>query len=481
MRGIPGTSLTQSLASGRQITEALRRIPAVRSVAQQTGRAELGEDTWGVEYSELEVDLHPLDAEDAEQVERRLKATLRDVPGFSFEVLTYLSERIEETLSGTNAPVVVQLAGDDLQALDRAARAVADVLNTVPGHGTVRTEAQAGLPELVIRPRPEDIARLGLRTGQVLDALHTAFQGAEVGQVYDRNRIIDLVVILAPEARRDPEAVAGLWLSLPPGAGGESSVATGTINSAGRIPLRQVADIFLSDGRWLITHEGGLRRQVVTAQVQRRDVESFVTDAERRLQQVALPPGVSFTVTGEHLAKQAAQRELLLLGGAVGVGIGLLLWTAFGSARLLLLVLANLPFALVGGVAAIYLGGGILDVGALVGFVTLFGISVRNSIMMVSHWQHLQHSEAMPFGPELVFRGARERLVPVLMTALVTALGLLPIALATGEAGREVEGPMACVILGGLVTSTVLNLIVLPVLYRRIGHATRQGEQPFTR
>jgi Cu/Ag efflux pump CusA len=230
-----------------------------------------------------------------------------------------------------------------------------------------------------------------------------------------------------------------------------------------------VADVYLGDGRWLIAHEGGLRRQVVTCNVAGRDVESFVAEAERRVRDLTLPRGVTYAFTGEHQAKQAAQRELLILGSAAGAGIMLLLWLAFGSVRRLLLVLVNLPFALVGGVAAVYLTGGILDVGALIGFVTLFGITVRNGIMMISHWQHLQEAEGVPWGPELVFRGARERLAPVLMTALVTGLGLLPIAIGSGEAGREIEGPMALVILGGLVTSTSLNLLVLPVLYRRFG------------
>ena len=194
-----------------------------------------------------------------------------------------------------------------------------------------------------------------------------------------------------------------------------------------------------------------------------------MTEARRRLEKVTLPGGVTSSFTGEHEAKQTAQRELLLLGSAALAGILLLLWMAFDSLRLLLLVLANLPFALVGGVAVVYLTGGVLNVGALVGFVTLFGITMRNGIMMVSHWQHLHEVEGVVRGPELVFRGARERLAPVLMTALVTALGLLPIALGSGEAGREVEGPMALVILGGLVTSTALNLFVLPLLYRRFG------------
>jgi Cu/Ag efflux pump CusA len=479
MRGLPGTSLPQSIASGNQLTQTLRQLPAVRSVAQEAGRAELGEDTWGVDYSELEVDLQPIGAEDAKQVERQIKGLQNDFVGFKLDPMPFLTERIKETISGNTASVVVKVYGDDLEALDRSAQDIDGVLGSITGSANVRAEQQTGTPELVIRVRPEDAARRGLRNAQILEAIHTAYQGAEVGQVYERNRIIDLVVILHPQARMSPDTVADLWLSMPPvetrpetGAGTELAANTSTnppAHNAGRVQLKQIADVFLSDGRWIVRHEGGVRQQLVTCNVTNRDVESFAAEAERRIKALNLPAGVSYVLTGEHEAKLASQRELLLMGLAVSVFIVLLLWLAFGSLRALLLVLVNLPFALVGGVAAVYLAGGVLDVGGLIGFVTLFGITVRNGMMMVSHWQHLHEVERMPWGPELIFRGARERLAPVLMTALVTGLGLLPIALGSGEAGREIEGPMALVILGGLATSTALNLIVLPVLYRRFG------------
>jgi CzcA family heavy metal efflux pump len=477
MRGIPGTSLVQSVQTGNQVTEALRRNPAVLGVAQEAGRAELGEDTEGVEYSEIEVELQRLTGEEAEEVERDIRARLKEFPGFNFEVLTFLSERIEETLSGSIAPVAVKVYGDDFAALDQAADKIAAELNAVDGHDNVRTEAQTGAPEIVVRIRPEDAARRGLRGADILEAVSAAYQGAEVGQVYDRNRVIDLLVILDPRARRDVQAVADLWLSAP-GASAKTAATEQRVASTeptppqpagGRLQLKQVADVRRGDGRFLIAHEGGLRRQLVLCSVRGRDVESFVAEAERRVAKLSLPPGTTYVFTGEHEAKRTTQRELLLLSLVAGVGILLLLWTAFGSVRALGLVLVNLPFAVVGGVAAVYMMGGVLDVGALVGFVTLFGITTRNSIMMVSHWQHLHDAEGMAWGPELVFRGARERLAPVLMTALVTALGLLPIAVGSGEAGREIEGPMAVVILGGLITSTGLNLLVLPVLYRRFG------------
>jgi CzcA family heavy metal efflux pump len=469
VRGVPGTSLPESMAAGRRVTTTLRGHPAVTSVAQQAGRAELGEDTWGVEYSELEVDLRRLGAEDSEKVQRDLRRTLGPTPGYSFEVMPFLTERIKETLSGTSGSVVVKVYGDDLAAIDTTAADIARVLNDVPGHENVLAEPQTGTPELVIRVRPADAARYGLRPGQVLDAVHTAFQGSTVGQVYDRNRVIDVAVLLDDATRSDVEAVAELWLTAPAAPPDPRPPASESGVTAGKVRLRQVADVFLSDGRFLISHEGGTRRVAVTCQVKGRDLGSFVADAERRVGAVELPAGVYVAFGGEYEAKRAAQRELLLLSAAAGAVILLLMWSAFGSLRRLVLLLLNLPFALVGGVSAVYVAGGVLDVGSMIGFVTLFGITMRNGIMMVSHWQHLREQEGVPWGPDLIVRGARERLAPVLMTALVTGLGLLPIALGSGEAGREIEGPMALVILGGLVTSTALNLFVLPVLYRRFG------------
>ena len=494
MHGVPGTSLPQSIAAGNAVTRELKKNPAVTIVSQAAGRAELSEDTWGVEYSEVQVDLKELGGEDFERAEASLKATLRDkFPGFSFEIFSFLSERIEETISGSIAPVAVKVYGDDLAEIDRAARQIAQTLSTVPGSDNVRPEPQTGQPELVIRIRPEDAARHNLRAAQILDAVHTAYQGTAAAQAYDRNRIIDLVVILDPRIRNDPDAVGDLWISLPqpasraPGPAlqvpslGSVAAAVRAEPAGDRLQLKQVADVYLSDGRFLIRHEGGIRQQLVTSNVQGRDIESFVAEAERRVGKLTLPAGVTFVFTGAHEIKQATQRELLWLGSAAGAGILLLLWMAFRSLRRLLLVLVNLPFALVGGVAAVYLMGGVMDVGSLVGFVTLFGITTRNSIMMVSHWQHLHEVEGLPWESELIFRGARERLAPVLMTALVTALGLLPIAVSWGQPGSEIEGPMALVILAGLVTSTGLNLLGLPVLYRRFGmphlatHSTGSG------
>ena len=465
MRGLPGTSLKESMRAGEIVTRVLKEDPSVTDVAQQGGRAELGEDTHGVEFSEVEVGLAPRPGENAGQIQSRLVERLAKFPGYSFEVMPFLTERMAETISGSTAPVVVKVYGDDFVKLDQAAASVAQALEAVPGVDNVLIEPQVGAPQLVIRIRHTEIAARGLRAGDVLDAVHAAFQGASMAQVYDGNRVIDVAVVI-PSEDSDPAIVANLWLSALPSKAISVS-ASGITN--GRVQLGEVADVFLSDGRFLIAHEAGTRQIIVTCHVTGRDLESFVVEAERQVSELALPTSTRAVFAGELEAKRAAERELLLFSSVAGVGILLMLWTAFRSVRDVALLVANLPFALVGGVAAVYVTGGVLNVGALIGFVTLFGISLRNGIMMISHWRHLGHEERVPWGPELVASGAKDRLAPVLMTALTTGLGLLPIAVGSGEAGREVEGPMAQVILGGLITSCLLNLIVLPSLYRRYG------------
>lgn len=463
-RGMPGASLQESLEMGKILAGRLKKSPFVGSVDQNVGRAELGEDTWGVEYSEIEVAIQGERATDLRAAQAELRQAAADIPGFSFEVFTFLSERIKELLAGTPAAVAVKVQGESLEQIEAAARDVAAVLNAVPGRADVRQEAQTGVPEIVVRLRARDVHRFGLRRTQVLEAVQAVVQGVEVGQVYDGPRTIDLRVLVEPNLRKDPEAIGNLWLA-PGGAEGGR-----------RIRLKDVADVFVSEGRVSIAHEGGMRRQLVTCNVRGRDVTSFVADAEDRLRKLPLPSGVFLSLAGEHEARAEAQRELLFWSALTGAGILILLGAAYGSVSRVLLVLVNLPFAFVGGVLAAWLAGAVLDVGSLIGFATLFGITTRNSMMMVSHWQHLRDHEGIPWSAELVFRGARERFAPVIMTALVTGLGLLPIAWGSGEAGREIEGPMAWVILGGLATSTALNLFLLPVLFLRYLEFAKQTE-----
>ena len=455
MSAVPGTSLRESLRVGAAVAEDLLRSPHIRSVAQQIGRAEKADDTWGTNYTEIHVDLRPLSGQEAEAVEDEIRRALTKFPGVYFSMRTFLAERIEETLSGAGAQVVVNVFGDELGVIDETAREIARVLARVAGAVDVQVASPAGTPEMIVRLRPERLKQFGFRTLDVLDAVQAGYQGAVVGQTYEGSRVFDVTVILDPEDRRDPESVGGLLLR----------------NDAGlRIPLRELADVYPATGRSSVLHFATRRRQVVTCNVRGRDPASFVAEARRRIRaEVTFPPGVYPAFAGVTEARARAQRQLLVHSSIAGAGIGLLLWLVFKSFRTLTLVLANLPFALVGGVIAVFVTGGWLSVGSLVGFVTLFGITMRNSIMMVSHFEHLVAVEGLTWGREAALRGASERLVPVLATALVTGLGLLPLAVGSGTPGREIEGPMAIVILGGLVTSTVLNLLVLPTLALRFG------------
>jgi CzcA family heavy metal efflux pump len=454
MSAVPGTSLGETFRVGQRVTATLRADPRVRSVAQRIGRAELSEDTWGTHYTEFEVDLVPLSGQAAATVQEDLRRMLGGFPGVNFAIRGFLAERIEETLTGSTAEIVVKVFGDDLDSLDLAARRVARAVRAVPGASDVQYDSPAVTPEVTIRVRPPDLAAAGLASDDVLGAVETATRGVKVGQTFEGNRSTDVVVVLEPEARSQPEALAGLPI----------------VSASGRmVSLSQVADVARTTGRYLVSHQGARRVQTVTANVRGGDVGGFAETLERRLAGTTLPSGIYAELGGTATAQREARRELLLNGLLAGAGIVMLLALAFGDASRLLLVLANLPFALVGGVLAVFATGGLLSLGSLVGFVTLFGIATRNAVMLISHYDHLVRVEGEGWGREAAIRGALERLGPILMTALVTALALVPLAVGSGDPGREIEGPMAIVILGGLLTSTLLSLFVLPALALRWG------------
>jgi CzcA family heavy metal efflux pump len=458
----PGTSLPEMIRIGGQISQELLKHPGIDTVEQQVGRAELGEDPWGPHRSEFHVELKPISGKREATMADEIRAILKKFPGIRFEVLTFLGDRIGETLTGETAPVVINIFGEDLDVLDAKAQEVVKVLEAVPGAADVQMKSPAGTPRVTVRLRPDRLTQLGFRPVEVLDAIETAHQGTVVAQTYRGNEVADVAVILTESSRQDPQAVGALLLRNSQGTG---------------IPLSELADVYPTSGRDSIMHEGARRRQTVTCATSGRDVTSFVADARRQVAaKVSFPGGTYAAFSGAAQAQAQAQQQLLLHSAIAAVGILLLLMIALGNARNLFLVLANVPFSLVGGILAVWLtqklgvaGEGGLTIGSLVGFVTLFGITTRNSIMMISHFEHLVDQEGMTWGLDAAMRGASERLIPILMTATVTALGLLPLALGTGEAGREIEGPMAIVILGGLITSTILNLFVLPTLALRYG------------
>jgi CzcA family heavy metal efflux pump len=459
----PGTSLPEMMRLGEHISEELLKNKNIDTVSQQIGRAELGEDAWGPHRCEFHVELKPdVGGEEQEKMMDELSGILKNFPGVQSEVTTFLGDRISETVTGETQPIVVNVFGDDLDVLDAKAREVAAVLNTVPGHSAdVRVKSPAGAPRMVIRLRPDRLTQFGFRPVEVMEAVQTAYQGTIVAQTHRGNQIADVAVILDASHREEPETIGSLQVRNGQGL---------------RLPLSELAQVFPASGRFSILHEGARRRQTVTCSTSGRDVSSFVEEAKKQVAaKVNFPAGTYALFSGAAEAKEKAQRELLVHSAIAAVGILLLLTVVFHNWRNLLLVLVNIPFALVGGVLALWLtnlfepGEGSLTIGSLVGFVTLFGITTRNSIMMISHFEHLVTQEGMTWGLDAAMRGASERLMPILITATVTALGLLPLALGSGEAGREIEGPMAIVILGGLITSTALNLLVLPTLALRYG------------
>ncbi|MEP6602099.1 MAG: efflux RND transporter permease subunit [Nitrospirota bacterium] len=460
MAAAPGTSLVESMRVGNEITLALKKIPGVRMVAQRAGRASEVVDPVGVNTSEFEVDLESMSGNAQTRTLANIRRTAASFPGVTTSVNTFLTERVDEVISGSTAPVIVNVFGNNLDILDSKAQEIAKALSRIPGAVGVGVQSPPGTPQLVIRLEPDQLTRWGFAPVDVLETIQTAYEGASVAQVYEGNRIFDVSVVLNPISRNSPADVGSLPLRNPEG---------------GTVPLRQVAKIYQSFGRYQIQHSGGQRLQTVSAFVTGRSVSDFVAEAQTRVgREVSLPKDTYVLFAGEAQARAQAQRDLLIYFVMAVIGIVLLLFMALKSNRALLLVLANLPFALVGGVLTVFLTGGNLSLGSMVGFVTLFGITLRNAIMLISHYEHLVNEEGMVWGPEAANRGASERLVPILMTALATGLALLPLAILSGQPGNEIEGPMATVILGGLVTSTALNLLVLPTLSLRFGRFAKQ-------
>ncbi|WP_374546743.1 efflux RND transporter permease subunit [Rhodoblastus sp.] len=452
----PGTSIAESLRMGRLVTDILNDLPWVRSVSQRVGRAELADDTSGTQASEIEVDLKPgLSGAQLSKADHDIRESLSEFPGMTFSLKPFLTERVEETLSGATAAVAVNIYGNELPALDAAAAKIAEVMGQVPGGRDVRLRAAPETPELTMKLRDEELIRWGLQPVDVMGAIRTAFQGDVVGQVYDGIRAFNVVAVLDPASRNSVAKISELPLRTPGGA---------------FVSLGQVADVTQTTGRSQVDHLGARRIVTVLADVSNGDVSSFVAKAKKAVAaKVTLPKGVYVEFSGSAEADAQARRDLAIYASMAFVGIVLILSIITKSWRNLVLILANAPFALVGGIVAAYVSGAVLSIGSMVGFVALFGISLRNSIMMISHFEHLVMVERLPWGLETAIKGAGDRLTPIVMTSLVTALGLAPLAMGMAEPGREVQGPMAVVILGGLFSSFLLNLLVLPTLTLRFG------------
>ena len=474
MTAVPGTSETESLRLGKRVARSIRAIKGVKSVTQWVGRAQNGADTFGTHYSEFEIEIGTLNGAKQDHILAEIREALagetKDMDndgvaetgfvGANFAINTFLTERIEETISGYTASHIIHIYGQDLDALDADARQIANVLSSIKGATDVQVLSPPGTPQAVIRLRPDALAKWGLQTTDVLDTIRAAFESVPVNQVYLGNRTVGLSVSMHLEARDDIGDIGQISLFNPDGK---------------LLHLKDITYITQENGRSKILHAGAKRIQTVTTNHLNRDSGSFNHELKARVNAIKLSAGNYLEFTGEAEANAQSREDLIVHALLAGVAIFVMLYIAFGRLRNLLLTFANLPFALIGGVLAALFTGGWLSLGSLVGFVTLFGITLRNSIMMVSHFQHLVDTENCVWNLETCIRGATERLPSVLMTALVTALGLLPLAIGSNEPGREIEGPMATIIVGGLVTSTILNLLILPAIMLHFGRFEKQG------
>ena len=454
----PGTSLSEETRISVRACKDLRKIEGVRNCGSHIGQAKQADEVYGVDFGENWVSVDP--KVDYDKALADIQRTIEGYPGLYRDVQTYLRERIKEVLTGTSESVVVRISGPDLAVLREKADEIQKKVAGIDGVIDAHTDLQDDLPHVEVEVDLAAARRHGLKPGDIRRQTSALLASEEVSDLWYAGQAYDVRVWSIPEARGSLTAVERLPIDTPDG---------------GRVLLEQVADVRLAPTPNAIERELQSRRLDVGANVEGADLGSVVAEVEKRLATVDLPRGYSAEVLGESTELNAAQDRLLLYGSAAAVAILLLLQAAFGSLRLAILSFLLLPMALVGGVLAVKLGDGVLSLGSLVGFLTVFGIAARNGILMISHFQYLERFEGATLGPALVLRGAKERLAPILMTASATGLALVPLAIAGSIPGHEIEHPMAIVILGGLVTSTLLNLFVLPSLYLRFAKPVEQS------
>jgi CzcA family heavy metal efflux pump len=454
--GKPGTSIAEMDRITARVAGELRAIPGVRNFGSHIGRAEVADEVVGQNFAELWISLDEKANYDASVA--KIRAVVDGYPGLYRDVQTYLQERMKEVLTGASGSIVVRIYGTDLDVLRDRAAAVGKAVSSVKGVTNLKVEPQVLVPQLEITLDPEALARFGLTPGDVRRPVATLLQGTRVGEVYRNDQVIDVVVWGDTTLRSDVSAVRDLRVPLPQGPD---------------VRLADLASVDFVPAPNIVQRDAASRRIDVTCDVAGRDLGAVVADIRHAVAGVPFPVGHHAEILGDYASRSAARSRLLWLSLLSVVGIGIVLHADFRSARVMAFLVATLPFALVGGVIAVVVTGGVISLGSLVGFVTVLGIAARNGIMMVSHFRHLEREEGMSFGEELVVRGAMERVVPIAMTALATGLALVPLIVSGAKPGSEIEYPMAVVILGGLVTSTLLNLLLVPALYLSFGRPVR--------
>ena len=456
----PGTGQVEMVRITEEVNRELLTIPGVRNAGSHIGQALLMDEVVGIDFGENWVSVDP--SVDYDDTVDAIQATVDGYPGLYRDVQTYLKERIREVLTGSSEPITVRVFGSDLQALRDQADIVNEILGAIPGVTENHVEHQLDIPQVRVEVDLEAAKEYGLKPGDVRRASAQMIAGEEAGDLFRDGKAYDVQVWSTPATRRSLTDVQNLQLDTPNGQ---------------YVMLQDVADVSVVPVPNKIEHQDLFRSLDVGANLDgTRDLGSVVADLEAQLTQIAWPAGYRAELLGEFTERQAASGRLMTFAFIAAAGVFLLLQASFSNGRLALLAFLTLPIALVGGVVAASISGGELSLGSLVGFFTVLGIVARNGIMLISHYQHLEHEEGMAFGKELVLRGAQERLIPISMTVLTTGLALTPLLLGGEIPGQEIEYPMAIVILGGLITATLLNLLVVPSLYLRF--ATRRGSSP---
>jgi CzcA family heavy metal efflux pump len=453
----PGTSVAEQDRLTIELSRELRAIPGVSTFGSHIGQAFLGEEVVGVNFGENWVALDK--GADHDKTVAQIEEVIAKYPGVYRDLLTYLNERIEEVLTGAKEPIVIRIFGDDLDVLRKKGLEIQHKIAEVRGITDDHVDLSLDQPQVRVDVDVSKAARYGLKPGDIRRAAATMVAGEEVGDIFRGGKAYDTVVWSTPQTRSSVQAIGALPIDTPSGA-------VVHLTDVARVSVGPVANV--------IERENDSRRLDVAANVRGRDLGSVASDVKKALASVTFPRGYHAELLGEYRERQAAQASLYRVAIFTAVAILLLLQVSFGSIRLAALIFITLPMALVGGVLANYFSGGVISLGSLVGFFTVFGIAARNGILLINHCQHLERVEGERFGPALVLRGARERLSPILMTSLATALAVVPLVVLGDRPGHEIEYPVAVVILGGLFTSTLLNLFVVPSLYLRFGKSRRE-------
>lgn len=451
---VPGTSLSESNRIGTIAEQQLMTVPEVISVGRRTGRAEQDEHAEGVHSSEVDVDLKSSDRS-REEILKDLRNVLAEIPGVTVNIGQPISHRLDHLLSGVRAQIALKIFGPDLAKLRSLAAESRSALEKVPGLVDLQIEKMTLIPQVQVVPDTGKSQFYGFRSGALAEWLESAFMGHSVGQVLEGDKAFNIHLRLKDEYKTEPKLMERLLVDTPTGQ---------------RVPLGELAKIQVSSGPNAVNRENGQRRIVLAANTEGRDLGAVVEDVKKVLaNEIKLPEGYFFELGGQFESQVSATKTIGLLSLVSLLGIFLVLYGYLGSGLLALQVMVNVPLALIGSVVAVYLSGGTFSVATLVGFVTLCGIASRNGIMMITHYLHLMAHEGEAFTKEMVIRGSLERLVPVLMTALTAGLALIPLVLAAGEPGKEILHPVAAVILGGLVSSTLLDIAVTPAVFYAFG------------